>query len=37
MNCPVHRARTIICCWLFFSLHNYFSFIVSVCVAFNFT
>jgi len=37
MNCPVHRARMIICCWLFFSLHNYFSFIiVSVCVAFMF-
>jgi len=38
MNCPVHRARMIICCWLcFFSLHNYVSFIiVSVCVAFIF-
>jgi len=34
MNCPVRRARMIICCWLLFSLHNYFSFIiVSVCVA----
>jgi len=39
MNCLVHRARMII--WrdadYFFSLHNYFSFIiVSVCVTFIF-
>jgi len=38
MNCLVHRVRMIICCYVadyFFSLHNYFSFIImSVCVAF---